>query len=154
MEENNTLISSTMVSLSDGDVFNTSVNTLSLNTTGYNLHTLNSSQNVVIVDSSNYMGASKLISGSSLWIGDSDEKKHKIYIVEPWQSSNPIKIDEGFWISLERDIVSTDDLKRKILKKLEDTHPEVILTTGLNIQNIKLVKSEFNLEINKEFGVV
>jgi hypothetical protein len=154
MEENNTLISSTMVSLSDGDVFNTSVNTLSLNTTGYNLHTLNSSQNVVIVDSSNYMGTSKLISGSSLWIGDSDEKKHKIYIVEPWQSSNPIKIDEGFWISLERDIVSTDDLKIKILKKLEDTHPEVILTTGLNIQNIKLVKSEFNLEINKEFGVV
>lgn len=154
MEENNTLISSTMVSLSDGDVFNTSCNSLSLNTTGYNLHTLNSSQNVVMVDSSNYMGTSKLISGSTLWIGDSDEKKHKIYIVEPWQSSNPIKIDEGFWISLERDIVSTDDLKRKILKKLEDTHPEVILTTGLNIQNIKLVKSEFNLEINKEFGVV
>jgi hypothetical protein len=150
MEENNTLISSTMVSLSDGNVFNTSCNTLSLNTTGYNF----SSQNVVMVDSSNYMGTSKLISGSPLWIGDSDEKKHKIYIVEPWQSSNPIKIDEGFWISLERDIVSTDDLKRKILKKLEDTHPEVILTTGLNIQNIKLVKSEFNLEINKEFGVV
>lgn len=150
MEENNTLISSTMVSLSDCNVFNTSCNTLSLNTTGYNF----SSQNVVMVDSSNYMGTSKLISGSTLWIGDSDEKKHKIYIVEPWQSSNPIKIDEGFWISMERDIVSTDDLKRKILKKLEDTHPEVILTTGLNIQNIKLVKSEFNLEINKEFGVV
>lgn len=86
----------------------------------------------------------------SVNIGDVDDNKHKIYIVEPWQSRNPVKVQNGLWVSLENDLISNDELKQRILDKLDEVRPDVIVKLGINPDNIKLVKSEVNLEINKE----
>lgn len=80
-------------------------------------------------------------------IGDQDTTKNKIYVVEPWQSKNPIQVEEGLWVSLEKDLISTDELKQKIMDKLEETNPEILIKMGLNSDNMKLVKREVNLEI-------
>lgn len=80
-----------------------------------------------------------------------NEDKQKIYIVEPWQSRKPIKVKDGLWVSLEQDLISNDEIKKQILEKIEDEHPDLAIKMGLNPDNIKLVKSEVNLEINKEF---
>lgn len=89
---------------------------------------------------------------SSVNIGYIDQSKQKIYIVEPWQSNNPINVDGGMWISLEKDLISYDQLKRKIFDKLEETNPDILVKIGLNQNNIQLVKREVNLEINMESG--
>ena len=89
---------------------------------------------------------------TSVSLGETDNTKQKIYIVEPWQSKKPIQIDDGLWVSLEKDLISTDELKRKIIDKLEETNPDIVVKIGINPDNLKLVKSEVNLEINKEFG--
>lgn len=86
---------------------------------------------------------------SEIKIGMDDESKHKIYIVEPWQSKNPIHVDEGLCVSLESDLIPTDEIKRKILDKLEETNPEIVIKMGMNPDNMTLTKSEVNIEINK-----
>lgn len=89
--------------------------------------------------------------GPNTWtIGDQDTTKNKIYVVEPWQSKNPIQVEEGLWVSLEKDLISNDELKQKIMDKLEETNPEILIKMGLNSDNMKLVKREVNLEIMPE----
>lgn len=89
--------------------------------------------------------------GSNVILGEDLSEKHKIYIVEPWQSRKPIKVKEGLWISLEHDLIPNDEIKREIINKIEEMHPDIIIRAGINHDNIKLVKSEVNIEINKEF---
>ena len=86
----------------------------------------------------------------NLMFGDIDDNKSKVFIVKPWQSKKPIEIEDGLWISLEEDLISNDDLKKKILDKLSETDPDILIRIGVNPDNIKLVKSEVNLEINKK----
>lgn len=86
----------------------------------------------------------------SLTLGDQDTTKNKIYIVEPWQSKNPIKVEDGLWVSLEKDLVSNDALKQKIMDRLEETNPEILIKMGINVDNMKLVKREVNIEINQD----
>jgi hypothetical protein len=84
-------------------------------------------------------------------IGETVENHHKkIYIVEPWQSKNPIEIESGLWISLEEDLISNEELKQKVFDKLSETNPDFIVKCGMNKDNISLRKSEVSLEINKE----
>ena len=89
-------------------------------------------------------------SQNNLVLGDSDTDKTKLYIVETWQSRNPIKINEGLWVSLENDIIPNDEIKTYILDKLIETNPEILIKLGLNADNVKLVKTEVTLEINKD----
>ena len=90
-------------------------------------------------------------SDQNTWtFGDQDTTKNKIYVVEPWQSKNPIQVEEGLWVSLEKDLISNDELKQKIIDKLEETNPEILIKMGLNSDNMKLVKREVNLEIMPE----
>lgn len=83
-------------------------------------------------------------------LGEDLSEAQKIYIVEPWQSKNPIKVQEGLWVSLEHDLVSYDEIKRIIIKKLMDDNPDALIKMGINIDNVKLVKNEVNIEINRE----
>ncbi len=75
--------------------------------------------------------------------------KHKIYIVEPWQSKKPIHVKNGLWVSLEKDLISYDEIKIDIIRVLDDIHPDISLKVGMNPDNITLVKNEVTLEINK-----
>jgi len=86
---------------------------------------------------------------TDLTIGDNNTNKQKLYIVEPWQSRNPIEVKDGLWISLPSDMISNDEIKTYILDKLIETNPEILIKIGLNVDNIKLVKSEVTLEINR-----
>ena len=114
---------------------------------------------VTIPSSSGYYG-NLTLNGNSItssynypnsWtIGDQDTTKNKIYIVEPWQSKNPIQVEDGLWISLEKDLISNEKLKQKIMEKLEETNPEIVIKMGINPDNMKLVKREVNLEIHPD----
>lgn len=86
-----------------------------------------------------------------IYIGEDTEDAQKIYLVKPWQSRNPINITDGLYVSLERDLISNEEIKDLILKKLEDTYPEILLKAGINRDKIKLIKSEVNIEINKGY---
>jgi len=79
-----------------------------------------------------------------------DVGKQKIYIVEPWQSRKPIMIDGGLYVSFEEDLISTKELKEKILNSISETHPEITVKIGLNPNDIKLVKNEVTIEIKKD----
>ncbi len=92
-------------------------------------------------------GSTYVQPNNSWVIGDQDDTKSKVYIVEPWQSKCPIQVEDGLWISLEKDLISTGELKEKIMNKLEETHPEIVIKMGINKDNMKLVKREVNLEI-------
>ena len=125
-------------------------------TNGNGIYTLNPSSygSITLSPSFNTLGinGSSIQASNSVSLGDLDATKQKIYIVEPWQSKKPMQIEEGLWVSLEKDLISTDELKKKIMEKLEETNPDVVIKMGINPDNMKLVKSEVNLEINKEFG--
>lgn len=82
----------------------------------------------------------------SIIIGEINQK-HKIYIVEPWQTSNPIFVKPGLWISLEKDLISYDEIKVDIINVLNEERPDISLKLGLNPNNISLVKHEVSLEI-------
>lgn len=89
--------------------------------------------------------------GTKHTIGDTvTDDRHKIYIVEPWQSRKPIVIEGGLHISLEEDLISQEELKEKILENLSVTHPETIVKVGLNPDNIKLVRNEVTIEIKQD----
>lgn len=82
-------------------------------------------------------------------IGDDSNDKKKIFIVQPWQSKNPIEIENGFWISLEEDMLSHDEVKKCIISKLSENHPDIIFKLGTDPDNVKLVRKDVTLEINK-----
>lgn len=82
----------------------------------------------------------------SIIIGEINQK-HKIYIVEPWQTSNPIFVKSGLCVSLEKDLISYDEIKADIINVLNEERPDISLKLGLNSNNISLVKHEVSLEI-------
>jgi hypothetical protein len=84
---------------------------------------------------------------SNVVLGDSSSTKKKLYITEIWQTKNPIRIDDNLIVSLEKDLISNDEIKTKILSIIENEHPDVYLQLGLDNKNIKLVKNEVTLEI-------
>lgn len=94
---------------------------------------------------------------NNIYINDNDggviigetNTNYKIYIVEPWQSKNPILIKEGLWISLESDLIPYEEIKTEISKVLDELHPDISIKYGCNSSNITLVKNEVSLEINK-----
>ena len=85
---------------------------------------------------------------NSTTIGDSDNKKCKIYIVDKWQSKRPIHIKDDLWISFGDDLIPYEELKKDIVEKICETHPELVVKIGFNTDEIKLVKREVTLEIN------
>ena len=82
----------------------------------------------------------------SIIIGEINHK-HKIYIVEPWQTKNPIFVKSGLCVSLEKDLISYDEIKVDIINVLNEKRPDISLKLGLNPNNISLVKHEVSLEI-------
>lgn len=90
------------------------------------------------------------IEENTVVVGDQSNEKHKIYIVEPWQSRHPIKVKDGLWVSLEHDLISNEEIKRQIMERLEEEHPDAVVKMGVNPKNVKIVKSEVTLEINKK----
>jgi hypothetical protein len=96
------------------------------------------------------LNGSSIYQSQSIQLGDTDANKQKIYIVEPWQSTKPMHIEDNLWVSLEKDLLSTKDLKKKIMDKLEESNPEILIKMGINPDNMKLVRNEVNLEINRD----
>jgi hypothetical protein len=80
----------------------------------------------------------------------SNEKKQKIYICEPWQTTNPIDLGDGLIASFPDDMISEEELKKKVYNKLEELHPDKAIKLGLNEENITLRKKSVTIEIDLE----
>ena len=79
---------------------------------------------------------------------DTTDDKTTLYIVDEWESTNPIKIQDGLWVSLEEHMVPVDIIKDTIMTNLEQFHPETIMKLGIDRDNIKVAKRSVTLEIN------
>lgn len=112
-----------------------------------------------ISNTNNHLTGSLMIGSSSestiaskLWasdiIGDKSTSKNKLYLVQPWQSKNPMKIDDFLWVSTEEDLISDSEIKSAILNKLSEEFPDVYLKLGTNAEKVKLVRRDVTLEIN------
>lgn len=88
----------------------------------------------------------RLNDDKSIIIGEINQN-HKIYIVDPWQTRNPIFIKHGLCVSLEKDLIPYDEIKVDIINVLNEERPDISLKLGLNPNNISLVKHEVSLEI-------
>lgn len=80
-------------------------------------------------------------------VGQSDNNKQIIYIVEEWQSKNPIKFDNGLVISFENDLYTTAELEELVYNKIEEHYPEKAIKLGLNKDNIQIRKLSPTIEI-------
>jgi len=103
--------------------------------------TLSVNNNGMLVGSNNAFS-------TSIILGQSLAGKEKIYIVEPWQSSNPIKVNEHIWISLEKDLISMTTIKKEIYKTIEETFPEIFIKIGFDFSKLAIVKREVTLEVS------
>jgi len=83
--------------------------------------------------------------GNPLIIGDKDPNEQEIYIVEKWQTKSPIIIDDDLIISLKKDILSKDELHKKIMDKINDEYPEIALKIGAD--KLKIRKLSIPIEI-------
>lgn len=102
----------------------------------------------IAVDNKGLIGSVNNLKNTVI-IGENDKSKLKVYIVEPWQSNNPIKVKDDLWVSLEKDLISFNEIKNEIFDKILDIFPELVIKAGLNPENMSLVKSEVTLEVNK-----
>lgn len=93
------------------------------------------------------------ISASSLdWtgrviVGQTDNIKQVIYIIEEWQSKNPIKFDNGLIISFENDLYTNAELEELVYNKIEEHYPEKAIKLGLSKDNIQIRKLSPTIEI-------
>lgn len=79
---------------------------------------------------------------NSIIIGECDEdKKQKIYICELWQTKKPIDLGDGLIASFPEDMLSEEELKKKVYNKIEELHPDKAIKLGLNEENISLRKN-------------
>jgi len=84
----------------------------------------------------------------SIVIGETDNKKMKVYICEKWQSTDPIDLGDGLYASLPEDMLSDSDLKKKVYNKLEELYPEKVIKLGMNEDNLSLRKKSVTIEID------
>jgi len=89
---------------------------------------------------------------TNITLGNTSHSKLKIYVVEPWQSNNPIEVEPGLWVSLEKDLKTNLEIKEKIVSTIGELHPDLIIKAG-GIENISLVKREVNIEISNKGDV-
>jgi|SaaInlStandDraft_4_1057021.scaffolds.fasta_scaffold30335_3 hypothetical protein len=137
MNDDNTATNIGTVTLDDNDI--------SVNHNGYYDSTIYADNITSTVSNIDYGSSSEMSIGNN----NNSASSTKIYIVEEWQSKKPIKMDNGLTISLEKDLINYDDIKKKVMNKLSEVHPDLVVRMGINHENIKLMKSEVNLEINK-----
>jgi len=92
-----------------------------------------------------------IVSGNSnpLIIGDKDPNEQEIYIVEKWQTKAPIIIDADLIISLKKDILSEDELYKKIMDKINSDYPEVALKIGANKLRIRKLSIPIEIKDNQ-----
>lgn len=109
--------------------------------------------NSLITANSTY-GAYGTISGGLQTIGNSTivgrskisvNKTTVLYIVQPWQSKRPIKIEEGLYVSLKKDIYTIDEIREKIVKSIVEEYPEIHV--GLLGDEIEVRQYSTNIEI-------
>ena len=90
------------------------------------------------------------IDDNKLVIGKHEKEKTKIFICEKWQSRNPIDLGDGLFASFPDDMLTDDELRKKVYNKIEELHPDKAIKLGLNEENIALIKKSVTIEIDIE----
>ena len=76
-----------------------------------------------------YSISTREIDGSVVIGGD---KQTELYVIEKWQSKNPIDMGDGLYTSLKEDLLTQEEIQELIYGKLEEQHPDKAIKLGLN----------------------
>ena len=74
------------------------------------------------------------------------DKQTELYVIEKWQSKNPIDMGDGLFTSLKEDLLSPEEIQELIYSKLEEQQPDKAIKLGLN-NDIVIRKYMIPLEI-------
>ena len=78
----------------------------------------------------NYSNPIQQESDGCIIIGSSGTTE--LYVVEKWQSKNPIDMGDGLYTSLKEDLLTQEEIQELIYGKLEEQHPDKAIKLGLN----------------------
>mgnify|MGYP005640372225 CR=1 FL=1 len=99
----------------------------------------------VLNSMANVLSSNKLCLGSDESLRGLDNVT--VFICEKWESKNPIEIENGLFISLEKDLIDLNSIKKKILSAIMDSHPDLYIKMGSNEDNLVIKKRSFPIEI-------
>lgn len=71
----------------------------------------------------------------------------EVYVVEKWQSKNPIDVGNGLYVSFEEDLITADEIQELVYSKIEEEYPEKAIKLGMDKNNLTIRKLSLPIEI-------